>query len=123
MASRTRATTVLIAIAVIAAGCGGGDSLRADAGSDFSITVGQSPQFDGCGSEGNIVNYQWTIRDTPSDMADDIDKSLREVAGDCSFDLETSMVVDEIGEWTIELEVSDGDGNSSRDTVIVDVTG
>lgn len=126
MAAKSRAFTVLVTIVIIAAGCGNGsssDSVRADAGNDFSVAVGQSPQFDGCGSAGEIDNYQWTIRETPNDMGDDVDKVLREVGGECSFDLETAMIVDEVGEWTIELEVRDPDGNSSRDTVIITVTG
>jgi len=124
MAARSRSLTVLVTIAIIAAGCGSTtDSVRADAGNNFNVAVGQSPQFDGCGSDGDIENYQWTIRDTPTDMADDIDKVLRETGSDCTFDLETPMIVDELGEWTIELEVRDPDGNSSRDTVVVTVTG
>jgi len=126
MAARSRAFTVLVTIVIIAAGCSNGsstDSVRADAGNDFNVAVGQSPQFDGCGSDGDIENYQWTIRDTPTDMADDIDKVLRQTGSECTFDLETAMIVDEVGEWTIELEVRDPDGNSSRDTVIITVTG
>jgi len=108
---------------MIAAGCGSGSDVQADAGNDFSIAVGESPQFDGCGSEGDIASYQWTIREAPSGMADDVDKVLRELGGDCSFDLGTAMIVDEVGDWSIELEVNDLEGNSSNDTVVVTVTG
>lgn len=108
---------------VLAAACGGDDDLAADAGDDFAVVVGESPTFDGCGSSGDIVNYQWVIRGTPSDMADDVDKPLREVDDQCSFTLDAAMLIDEVGEWTIELTVSDAEGNTSSDTVTVEVTG
>lgn len=108
---------------VVAAACGGDDDLGADAGDDFTVAVGESPTFDGCGSSGDIVNYQWVIRGTPSDMAEDVDKPLREVDDQCSFTLDAAMLIDEVGEWTIELTVSDAEGNTSSDTVTVEVTG
>ncbi len=108
---------------VLAAACGGDDDLAADAGDDFAVVVGESPTFDGCGSSGDIVNYQWVIRGTPSDMSDDVDKPLREIDDQCSFTLDAAMLIDEVGVWTIELTVSDAEGNTSSDTVTVEVTG
>ncbi len=121
-----RATSGVAAVAVLlaAAGCGDDDEdLSANAGDDFSVEVGVAPTFDGCDSNGNIVNYAWTIVSTPSNMAEDVGKALREQDENCSFTLEAAMIVDEVGEWTIELEVTDGDGATSTDTVVVDVTG
>lgn len=89
---------------------------------DFSVAVGEAPTFDACESTGEIVNYAWTIRETPSNMDDDVNKALREQEESCEFMLESNMIVDEIGTWVIELEVSDADGTSSTDTVRVEVT-
>ena len=123
MSSR-RACAIAMTVGLIAvAGCGDDDEdLRADAGDDFSVTVGSSPTFDGCGSEGDIVNYAWSIESTPSKMAEDEGKAIREEDENCSFTLEAAMIVDEVGEWTIALEVTDAGGATSTDTVVVDVT-
>ncbi len=104
------------------AGCSsGGADLNADAGDDFAVDVGSAPTFDGCGSSGDISNYQWTITSAPEGSGD-AGKVLRETAGDCQFELESSMLVDDVGEWTIELVVTDGDSTAS-DEVVVTVAG
>ena len=114
---------ILAVVVGLAAACGGSDSLRADAGDDFSTPVGVAPTFDGCGSDGDIVNYSWTISAAPESMATDVGKSLRDVTSGCSFELESAMLAEEVGSWTIELVVTDADGNTSSDNVTVDVTG
>ena len=42
-----RAALVLAAIVVLAASCGGGDAVSADAGEDFQVMLGSAPEFDG----------------------------------------------------------------------------
>lgn len=118
------ALAILGWIAILASflgACQGGASLKADAGEDFSVRVGESPAFDGCASTGDIVNYRWKILEAPDNMPEDVGKIIREVDNNCSFTLTAEMVVDEIGLWKIELEVSDGTGNTSTDTVLVEV--
>jgi len=111
-------------IALLAAACGDdADSLTADAGPDFTIAVGAVPSFDGCDSAGDITNYKWVVRSAPPNMASDVGKVLREVFNECSFSLVNSMVTDEVGEWTIELVVTDAEGNSRTDSVLVAVAG
>ena len=95
--------------------------LKADAGADLTVNVGDSPEFSGCASTGAIANYQWTIVKAPENMPEYNDKVIREVDADCSYTLEASMIADEVGMWEIELEVTDGDGNSSSDTVAIEV--
>ena len=99
----------------------GSEGLSSDAGEDFTVEVGATPDFDGCGSSGEIVNYAWSIADTPAGRTDDAGKVLREVSTDCAFTLESAMVVDEVGVWTIELAVTDADGASDVDQVEVSV--
>jgi hypothetical protein len=101
--------------------CQGEASLNANAGEDFSVRVGESPAFDGCASMGDIVNYRWKILEAPDNMPEDVGKIIREVDNNCSFTLTNAMVVDEIGLWKVELEVSDDAGNTSTDTVLVEV--
>jgi len=113
-----------IAILAVAAGCGGGagTGLTADAGADFTVVVGEAPTFDGCASAGSIVNYKWTIVTAPDAMAKDAGKVLREIDPNCSFTLEATMALQELGEWVIQLEVRDASGSTATDTVSVTVT-
>lgn len=113
--------TVLV-IALLTA-CGSGESLDADAGADQTVSVGSSPTFDGCGSTGDIVNYEWVIVDAPPGVDEDEGKVLRETMSDCSFVIDASMEVDEVGPWVVELTVSDADGSTASDTVTVTVEG
>lgn len=110
----------LLCMALLAA-CQAGSPIQADAGDDFSIQVGDSPTFDGCGSTGEIVNYRWKILEAPATMPEDAGKVIRSVEPNCSFTLDASMVVDEMGGWVIELQVRDAEGNTSTDTVTVQV--
>lgn len=113
-----------IVIFAVAVGCGGGagSGLKADAGADFSVAVGESPKFDGCASAGDIVNYKWTIVTAPTGMTKDAGKVLREVDSNCSFTLEAEMSLAEMGEWMIQLEVRNASGDTAADTVTVTVT-
>lgn len=104
------------------AACGGSNApLQANAGTDFSVTVGEAPMFDGCASTGEIANYKWTIVSAPDKMSQDAGKVIREVDANCSFTLGAAMGVDEVGPWVIELEVRDAGGNTSTDEVQVEV--
>jgi hypothetical protein len=116
-----RVRTLLLLVVLVAAACSGGNVLNADAGGDFTLAVGDVPSFNGCDSSGEIANYQWIIREAPAGMASDEGKVLRGVLTECSFSLENTMVIGEVGSWTIELIVTDADGNSSADTVQVDI--
>lgn len=112
---------ILVVGALTFAACGGDPTFEADAGSDFVVHVGQPPEFDGCGSTGDIENYSWQIVEAPQDMADDVGKFLRETIDDCSFVLESSMEVADDGVWVIELTVRDGEGKTSTDQVTATV--
>lgn len=115
-------------IALMAAGsmalaaCGGGGSdLVSDAGVDFTVEVGEAPVFDGCGSDGEISNYEWTIVEAPESSPDAEGKELRTVLSECDFELENAMLIEDVGEWTIELAVTDGESEAT-DQVVVTVT-
>ena len=118
---RLFSTLALLGVMLLVSACGNGSDLRADAGADLSIRVGESPTFDGCGSDGQIQNYKWVIIEAPDLMAGDADKVIREIESSCSFTLDASMEIQEIGTWVVELTVSDSDGNTSADTVRLEV--
>ena len=114
-------TLALLGVMLLVGACGNGSELRADAGADLSIRVGESPTFDGCGSDGQIQNYRWVIIEAPDLMAGDADKVIREIESSCSFTLDATMEIQEIGTWIVELTVSDSGGNTSADTVRLEV--
>jgi hypothetical protein len=111
---------LVLLVASVAASCGG-DSLRADAGDDFAVAVGESPEFDGCDSVGDIKQYEWIIRQAPASGGDVSDMTLSATGG-CSHVVDP-MTIDDIGSWTIELIVTDDQGNTSSDEVVVSVAG
>ena len=115
-------TSAVLSVMLLAGACGGGNELRADAGADLAIVVGDSPTFDGCGSSGQIQNYQWVIIEAPDLMEGDAGKPIREIESSCSFTLDATMDIQEVGTWVVELTVSDSDGNTSADTVTVEVS-
>lgn len=121
MVSRTwvHGTMVIALLAIVA--CSGDAALQADAGPDLSISVGDSPTFDGCASDGDIENYRWVILEAPSLMADDSGKVIRDTDPGCSFTLEAAMVAQEVGDWRVEMTVTGSGGESSSDELIVEV--
>ncbi|NDJ61363.1 MAG: hypothetical protein GYB67_09570 [Chloroflexi bacterium] len=95
--------------------------LMADAGDDQTIPVGEAPTFDACASTGAIVNYRWVIVDAPPNLPDDDGKVIRETLSDCAFALGDEMLLDEVGMWLIELEVTDEAGGIDSDFVAMTV--
>ena len=95
----------------------------ADAGDDRSFAVGESPEFDGCSSSGEIVDYRWVIIDAPDAADQDDGKVLRETNTECSFTIGAAMEIEEVGPWVIELTVSNSDGDTSTDSVTVTIEG
>ena len=102
------------------AACSGGTGLSADAGEDFAVTVGEAPEFIACDSAGDITNYEWTISGAPESRPESVGQELRAVMAECSFVLESAMVLDDVGEWTIDLTITDGD-ETATDQVVVTV--
>lgn len=96
-------------------------TLKANAGEDFAVTVGEAPEFDACASEGEIENYQWTILNAPTAQDEDEGKFIRETESNCKFTLEDTMVIEEVGEWIIQLQVRSADGKTATDTVTITV--
>ncbi len=121
--TRTQKCALATSFVIVLGACGGSsEATSANAGTDGSVVAGVAPEFDGCESTGDIVNFQWQIVETPADNVDDVGKFLREESTDCAFTLENVMQVDEVGVWTIELTVEDADGAVETDTVEITVT-
>lgn len=122
MGTLVKHSLLLVILMVGLAACGEEkEALKANAGTDFSVKVGEAPQFNGCDSTGEIENYQWTILQAPESKASDAGKVIHEVEANCRFTLEDTMVIEEVGVWVIELEVRDKDGKTAKDSVSVTV--
>ena len=118
--SKWRILAIGLLLALVGACSSGG--LNADAGTDFAINVGDTPTFDGCDSTGEIQNYAWVIIEAPDVMAGDQSKIIRETDPVCSFTLDAAMVSQEVGDWVVELTITDDAGNTDSDTVRVEVS-
>ena len=118
-----RSLAVAMAAGLFLAACGTeveSSSLSADAGADFTVAVGEVPVFNACDSGGDIANYEWTIVSAP--VEGDDGKVLRATMNNCEFELENAMVIGDLGEWTIELSITDEDGDiTASDEVLVTV--
>lgn len=87
----------------------------ANAGSDISIMLGDSVDLDGSNStdaDGDSLSYQWVLESIPleSSLSSDL-----ESAEDVTF------TPDVEGTYTVSLVVSDGESNSEKDTVEIEV--
>lgn len=85
----------------------------ANAGADQTVTKGRLVTLDGSGSsdlDGDTLTYLWQITQKP-------------VGSQASFSspaaLMPTFIADQIGEYTISLQVSDGRASSQKDIVIV----
>jgi DNA-binding beta-propeller fold protein YncE len=111
--------TALAALLLVSSGCGGGASplergLRADAGSDQTVSVGQEVILDGRSSQprGGIVAFLWVQTDgTPVELSEPD-------AGRAVF-----AAPDEPGILSFSLVITDANGNTDVDEVTVRVRG
>ena len=78
--------------------------LQAEAGSDRVVTEGQVIQFDGRGSTGDIVSYEWEFDDGTTATGSTPQHAFREP-----------------GTYTVRLTVTDRQGQTSTDTLTVNV--
>jgi hypothetical protein len=97
----------------------------ANAGSDVTAHVGEMVSFDGSSSVdldgGQIVYYRWSIKAAPEEHQDEVGRVLQEGqdAALCITDLAVNE--DNLGQWTIELRVTDDEGQSATDEMMLTV--
>tara|TARA_B110000037_G_scaffold170915_1_gene193934 strand:- start:303 stop:1178 length:876 start_codon:yes stop_codon:yes gene_type:complete len=88
----------------------------ANAGSDRSVTTGDTVQLDGSGSvdpDGDPLNFQWAIVSAPSNSTSSISNGSSALA---------VFVADVDGRWELSLVVDDGTTSSNPDTLIVNAS-
>ena len=96
-------------------GNGGGQnsSPTADAGPDQTADVEATVTLDGSESsdpDGDTLTYSWSIDSQPSDST----ASLSDATV-----VNPSLTLDEVGEYRIQLSVSDGNGGTAEDLVVI----
>jgi hypothetical protein len=97
----------------------------ADAGPDVAVHLGETVSLDGSSSidldGGDITYYRWSIRAAPEERQGELGKVLQEGedAAVCTTDL--AMSKDNVGQWTVELKVTDDEGQSATDEMVLTV--
>ena len=98
---------------------------RAYAGPDAFASVGQTMSFDGSESVdldgGEIVYYQWKVTAAPEGREGEIGRVLREGADAAVWTTESAFANEDVGEWVIELRVTDDEGQSATDEMMLTV--
>ena len=97
----------------------------ANAGPDIVVRVGQTVSFDGSSSVdldgGQIVYYHWRITAAPEGRETEVDRVLREGDDAAVWTTEWLTGEEDLGEWVIELTVTDDEGQSATDDMILTV--
>ena len=91
----------------------------ANAGPDIVVHVGETVSFDGSSSVdldgGQIVYYQWRITAAPEGRETEVDRVLREGENAAVWTTESPILEEDLGEWVMELTVTDDEGQSATD--------
>lgn len=98
---------------------------RAYAGPDTLVHVGGTVSYDGSLSVdldgGKVVYYQWRITAAPEGREDEIGRVLREGEDAAMWTTDTPMLEEDLGEWIIEIKVTDDEGQSATDDLTLTV--
>ena len=91
----------------------------ANAGSDTIVHVRETVSFDGSSSVdldgGRIVYYHWRITAGPEGRETEEDRVLREGEDAAVWTTDSPIGEEDLGEWVIELTVTDDEGQSATD--------
>jgi hypothetical protein len=98
---------------------------RAYAGPDIFASVGETVSFDGSQSVdldgGEIVLYQWKVTAAPEGREAEVGSVLREDPDAAIWTMESALTKGDIGEWVIELLVTDDEGQWATDDLLMTV--
>jgi len=97
----------------------------ANAGLDVTVRIGESVSYDGSRSVdldgGRIVYYRWYIMGAPEGREDQIGVVIREGEDAATWTTSSPAGEEDLGEWLIELKVTDDEGQSATDDLILTV--
>jgi hypothetical protein len=97
----------------------------ANAGPDLTARVGETVSFDGSQSVdldgGQIVYYRWYVMGTPEGREDEVGRVLREGGDAAIWTSDQPMAEEDVGQWIIELKVTDDEGQQATDDMMLAV--
>ncbi|NIN94780.1 MAG: hypothetical protein GTO49_07335, partial [Anaerolineae bacterium] len=97
----------------------------ANAGPDVTVRVGETVTFDGSQSVdldgGQVVYYRWYIMGAPEGREDEVGRVLREGEDAALWTSDEPMTEEDLGQWIIELKVTDDEGQSATDDMMFTV--
>lgn len=97
----------------------------ANAGPDVTVRIGERVSYDGSGSVdldgGRIAYYKWYITAAPEGQEHQVGQVLREGPDAATWTSDSPVGEQDLGEWTIELKVTDDEGQSATDDMTVKV--
>ncbi len=97
----------------------------ANAGPDVTVRIGERVSHDGSGSVdldgGKIVYYKWYVTVAPEGREDQVGQVLREGPDAATWTSDRPVGEEELGEWVIELWVTDDEGQSATDDMTLKV--
>jgi hypothetical protein len=128
---RPRNLTLILAFGVLAGAALAGCALAtkappvAKAGPDVTVHVGEMLACDGSSSVdldgGKIVYYQWRISAAPEGRENELGRILREGQDAATCPPGLLLNSEDLGEWLIELKVTDDEGQSATDDLVLTV--
>jgi hypothetical protein len=126
---RTAVSTLALLIGLTLALMGCGIVTRAppvaNAGPDAVVRIGGTVSLDGSSSVdldgGRIVYYHWRVTHTPERREGEVDRVLREGEDAAVWTTHWIASEEDVGEWVIELTVTDDEGQSATDDMILTI--
>jgi len=97
----------------------------ANAGPDVTVRIGERVSYDGSQSVdldgGKIVYYKWYVTVAPEEQEDQVGQVLREGPDAATWTSDRPVAEQDLGEWVIELWVTDDEGQSATDDLTLKV--
>ena len=97
----------------------------ANAGPDVTVRLGERVSYDGSQSVdldgGKIVYYKWYVTAAPEGRQDQVGQVLREGEDAATWTSDSPVGEEDLGEWVIELWVTDDEGQSATDDMTLKV--
>lgn len=97
----------------------------ANAGPDIIAHVGETVSYDGSSSVdldgGKIAYYHWAVTAAPEGREEEIGRVLREGEDAAVWTTESALANEDLGEWVVELKVTDDEGQSATDEMTLTV--
>jgi hypothetical protein len=122
-----RALRLLIVLAAMPTACAVATKAPpvANAGPDVTVRVGRSASLDGSRSldlDGGVITYyQWRIVAAPEARGDQVGLVMREGVEAAIWTSDRPMEEQDLGEWIVELKVTDDEGQSATDDLTLTV--